>query len=166
MPLEGFDIASRRPIGEVRIAHRLFEDPTRIAGVRRYEAGDPLNRVHWRATARTGVLHSKIYEPSTVAGATLLLDFHQARVRSRSTSRTAPSWPSPPPPRWPTPCIEMGQQIGLVTNGRDAADRIRQEGWDFDIRTPQGRPARRRHAGHERPARSRWSSRPAAGRSN
>ena len=69
-PLEGFDIASRRPIGEVRMTYRLFEDPTRVAGVRRYEAGDPLNRVHWRATARTGVLHSKIYEPSTVAGAT------------------------------------------------------------------------------------------------
>ena len=30
---------------------------------------------------------------------------------------------------------EMGQQIGLVTNGRDAADRIRVEGWDFDPRT-------------------------------
>jgi hypothetical protein len=30
---------------------------------------------------------------------------------------------------------EMQQQIGLVTNGRDAADRIRQEGWDVDIRS-------------------------------
>jgi uncharacterized protein (DUF58 family) len=30
---------------------------------------------------------------------------------------------------------QMGQQIGLVTNGRDAADRIRVEGWDFDPRT-------------------------------
>ena len=29
----------------------------------------------------------------------------------------------------------MGQQTGLVTNGRDAADRIRQEGWDYDIRS-------------------------------
>ena len=81
IPLEGFDIASRRPIGEVRMSHRLFEDPTRIAGVRAYQAGDPLNRIHWRATARTGVLHSKIYEPSTVAGATLLLDFHEQIVR-------------------------------------------------------------------------------------
>ncbi len=77
IPLAGFDIASRRPIGEVRMSHRLFEDPTRIAGVRGYQSGDPLNRIHWRATARTGVLHSKIYEPSTVAGATILLDFHQ-----------------------------------------------------------------------------------------
>ena len=46
VPLEGYDLASRRPIGEVRMAHRLYEDPTRIAGVRRYEAGDPLNRIH------------------------------------------------------------------------------------------------------------------------
>jgi uncharacterized protein (DUF58 family) len=29
----------------------------------------------------------------------------------------------------------MGQQIGLVTNGRDAADRIRREGWAHDYRT-------------------------------
>ena len=30
---------------------------------------------------------------------------------------------------------EMGQQVGFVTNGRDAADRIRQEGWDREART-------------------------------
>src|SRR4029079_18078992 len=82
-PLEGYDVASRRPIGEVRMSYRLFEDPTRVAGVRRYEAGDPLNRVNWRATARTGVLHSKIYEPSTVAGATVLLDFHRGSFEER-----------------------------------------------------------------------------------
>jgi uncharacterized protein (DUF58 family) len=29
----------------------------------------------------------------------------------------------------------MGQQVGLVTNGRDAADRIRREGWAHDYRT-------------------------------
>jgi uncharacterized protein (DUF58 family) len=133
-PLEGFDIASRRPIGEVRMSYRLFEDPTRVAGVRRYEAGDPLNRVHWRATARTGVLHSKIYEPSTVAGATILLDFHQqgfaARhepYRSELAVTAAASLANA--------VFQMGQQVGLVTNGRDAADRIRQEGWDYDIRS-------------------------------
>src|SRR5260221_572252 len=50
VPLTGYDVASRRPIGDVRLSLRLFEDPTRIAGVRPYELGDPLNRVHWRAT--------------------------------------------------------------------------------------------------------------------
>jgi uncharacterized protein (DUF58 family) len=133
-PLEGFDIASRRPIGEVRMSYRLFEDPTRISGVRRYEAGDPLNRVHWRATARTGVLHSKVYEPSTVAGVTIVLDFHTRSFAARhepyrselaitATASLAHA------------VSLMGQQLGLVTNARDAADRIRQEGWDFDFRS-------------------------------
>src|SRR5207244_13438952 len=83
VPLEGFELASRRPVGEIRLAHRLFEDPTRIAGVREYQRGDPLNRVHWRATARTGTLHSKIYEPSTIAGATIVLDFHKGGYAQR-----------------------------------------------------------------------------------
>ncbi len=134
MPLEGYDVSSRRPIGEVTMTYRLYEDPTRIAGVRRYETGDPLNRVHWKATARTGLLHSKVYEPSTIAGATLLLDFHrdshQARhepYRSELAVTAAASIANA--------VYEMGQQIGLITNGRDAADRIRQEGWDYDIRS-------------------------------
>jgi uncharacterized protein (DUF58 family) len=136
VPLEGYDLASRRPIGDIRLTHRLYEDPTRIAGVRPYEAGDPLNRVHWRATARTGVLHSKIHEPSSLAGITLLLDYHTAGYprrgephRSELAVTTAASLANA--------VYEMGQQVGLVSNGRDAADRIRLEGWDHDYRTRQ-----------------------------
>jgi uncharacterized protein (DUF58 family) len=131
VPLAGFDVASRRPIGEVRMTHRLFEDPTRIAGVRAYQAGDPLNRIHWGATARTAMLQSKVYEPSTVAGATILLDFHEQSfdkrhepVRSELAVTAAASIAGA--------ICEMGQQVGLVTNGRDAADRIRSEGWSHE----------------------------------
>lgn len=134
VPLEGYDVSSKRPIGEVRMSYRLYEDPTRIAGVRRYEAGDALNRVHWKATARTGLLHSKVYEPSTVVGATLLLEYHigshdrrHEPYRSELAITAAASIANA--------VYEMGQQIGLITNGRDAADRIRVEGWDHDIRT-------------------------------
>lgn len=128
IPLTGFDISSRRPIGEVRMSHRQFEDPTRIAGVRSYQAGDPFNRIHWGATARTGQLQSKVYEPSTVAGATLILDFHQQSfdprhepVRSELAVTAAASVAGA--------VFEMGQQTGLVTNGRDAAERARVESW-------------------------------------
>ncbi len=137
VPLLGYDVASRRPIGDVRMSHRLYEDPTRIAGVRPYEAGDPLNRVHWRATARTGALHSKIHEPSTLSGATILLDFHidgyptqGEPFRSELAVTTAVSLANA--------VYEMGQQIGLATNGRDAVDRIQFEGWEHDPRTRQG----------------------------
>ncbi len=133
-PLEGYDVASKRPIGEVTMTHRLYEDPTRIAGVRRYEAGDPLNRVHWKATARTGELHSKVFEPSTIAGATILLDFHrQSHLKQHEPMRSELAITAAA--SIANAVYEMGQQIGLVTNARDAADRIRQKGWAADIRT-------------------------------
>jgi len=134
VPIESYDIASRRPIGEVVMTHRLFEDPTRIAGVRKYQDGDPLARVHWRATARTGKLQSKIYEPSTLAGGTIVVDFHKDSfdpkhepVRSELAVTCAVSVANA--------LQEIGQQVGLVSNGRDAADRIREEGWTGDRRT-------------------------------
>lgn len=134
VPIPGYDLASRRPVGEIRLTHRLFEDPSRIAGVREYRRGDPLNRIHWKSTARTGVLHSKVFEPSCVAGVTVLLDFHQSNYppvgepyRSDLAVTTALSLSNA--------VYELGQQIGLVTNGRDAADRIRTEGMRNEFRT-------------------------------
>ncbi len=124
IPLPGYDLASRRPIGEIRLTHRLFEDPTRIAGVRAYQAGDPLNRVHWRATARTGVLHSKVYDASTIAGASIVLDFYRDSYPAKNepgrselvvTAAVALA----------NAVALLGQPVGLFTNGRDAADRIR-----------------------------------------
>jgi uncharacterized protein (DUF58 family) len=138
VPLSGYDLASRRPIGDVILTHRLFEDPTRIAGVREYQTGDPLNRVHWKVTARTGQLHCKINEPSTLSGATVLLDFHRDSyprrgepMRSELAVTTAVSLAHA--------VFLLGQQIGLVCNGRDAAERIRTEGWN-------ARPASRAEA--------------------
>ncbi len=130
--LTGYDLASRRPIGEVRMTHRLYEDPTRIAGVRGYEAGDPLSRVHWRATARTGQLHCKVYEPSTLSGATVLLDFHRQGYHKRGepyrSELAITAAVSLANGVW-----EMGQQVGLVTNARDAAERIKTEGWEQNV---------------------------------
>ena len=132
LPLEGYNLASRRPLGEIRVAHRLFEDPTRLAGVRLFQQGDPLNRIHWRATARTGQLHSRVYENSRVAGASLLLDFHQQSYRGSvggSSSELAITTVA----ALANAVSIQGQQIGLVTNGRDAADRIREEGWSGEF---------------------------------
>jgi uncharacterized protein (DUF58 family) len=128
LPLQGYNLASRRPMGEIRVVHRLFEDPTRLAGVRPYQQGDQLNRIHWRATARTGELHSRVFETSRVAGATFLLDFHAqsfagagGNVSAELAITTVASLANA--------VFLMGQQIGFISNGRDAADRIREEGW-------------------------------------
>ncbi len=126
LPITKYDFASERPIGEIRLANRLFEDPTRTAGVRPYVVGDPLQRVHWRATARTGQLHCRVYEPTSLAGASLLIDFHSegypARgepYRSELAITTAVSLAYA--------VCGLNQQIGIASNGRDAADRIQEE---------------------------------------
>ncbi|MFN5468631.1 MAG: DUF58 domain-containing protein [Pirellulaceae bacterium] len=134
VPIEGYDIASRRPIGEIQVTYRSMEDPTLVVGIRDYQQGDPLHRIHWKATARTGRLHSKIYQPTTVAGAMLLLDLHRQSnperhepVRSDLAVTAAASIAHT--------LYQIGQQFGLVTNGRDAAERLRTEGWDTDHRS-------------------------------
>lgn len=126
IPLASYDIASRRPIGEVNVTYRLLEDPTMIAGIRQYQNGDPLRSVHWRATARTGQLQCKQYQPTSVAGATLVLDLHERSnpdrhepIRSDLAVTAAASI-----------CHTLlltQQQFGLVSNGRDAADRVATE---------------------------------------
>jgi uncharacterized repeat protein (TIGR01451 family) len=126
LPLPKYDFASERPIGEVRLQNRLFEDVTRTAGVRQYMLGDPLSRIHWRATARTGQLHSRIFEPTSLAGATLLVDFHSAGYHARGEPHRSDLAVTAAASIAYAVSV-LNQQLGLASNGRDAADRIREE---------------------------------------
>lgn len=133
VPLSGYEIGSRRPIGEIRMRENIMDDPTRLRGIRQWQIGDPMRSVHWAATARTGILHSKVYEPSSIIGATLVLDMHQSTmpikdepVRGDLAVSAAASIAAS--------LHEAGEPLGLATNARDAADRIRREGWSGDHR--------------------------------
>lgn len=42
--------------GELAVRRWIVEDPFLITGVREYAQGDPMNRIHWKASARTGRL--------------------------------------------------------------------------------------------------------------
>jgi uncharacterized protein (DUF58 family) len=57
-------LPARSPLGERRASRLLLEDPTRVAGMRQYREGDSLRHVDWRATARTGELLVRDFEPS------------------------------------------------------------------------------------------------------
>ncbi len=58
-------LPSRRPYGDQRGGWRVYEDPSRIAGLRDYQSGDALKRIDWNATARLGKLQSRVYDPSS-----------------------------------------------------------------------------------------------------
>src|SRR5262249_1578454 len=64
----------------------------------------------------------------------LLLDFHLGGYPSRSEPFRSELAVTAAASLAHAVC-QLGQQVGLVTNGRDAADRIRQEGWAHDYRT-------------------------------
>lgn len=131
--LSDYEIGSRRPMGEIRMRDNVMEDPTRLRGIRRWQPGDPLRRVHWAATARTGILHSKVYEPTSIAGATLVLDMHtdtnptgNEPIRTDLAITAALSIASS--------LHDQSQPFAMVSNGRDAVDRIRTDGWVGDHR--------------------------------
>lgn len=118
--IETFNIASRRPQGPVKMTNRIYEDPSRIAGVREYMRGDPLNRIHWKATARTGDLFTKTLEATTVTGGTMLLDLHdfsykpehkEERIELAITVTASIAYL----------LQSSGEQVGMLTNGFDAA---------------------------------------------
>ena len=50
-------------------------DAAEVAGVRPYQAGDPINRIHWKISARTGKLSTRLFEsPHVRSGRTIDLD--------------------------------------------------------------------------------------------
>ena len=73
-PLPDLGFSSARPFGERRGGERIFEDPSRVVGVRDYLPGDPLKRVDWNATARVGRLQAKLYEPSRTQATVVALN--------------------------------------------------------------------------------------------
>ena len=116
-PLGDLGIVSARPFGDRAGGQRIFEDPIRVVGVRDYVPGDPLKRVDWNATARTGRLQSRLYEPSRT----------QAVVVALNVSTMEQSWLGFDPmllernvvvaasiARW---AFEGHAAIGLIANG-------------------------------------------------
>jgi uncharacterized protein (DUF58 family) len=73
-PLTAFGLPPRHPFGDINARQRFIDDPTQIVGARDYIPGDPLRQIHWKATARSATLQSKIYPPTTTHVLTIFMD--------------------------------------------------------------------------------------------
>lgn len=74
VPVNQMIVPIRQPYGEQTPPQSFIEDPMRIAGVRPYVAGDSPRHIHWRATARTGELQTRVHEPSATTVTAIFLD--------------------------------------------------------------------------------------------
>lgn len=100
-----------------------------IAGLREYVPGDPLNRISWSATARTGHMMVKEFDPDPTSDVWIVLDLdadHQFMALNRS-ERPQPGHPV----QWlrstedygvtiaaslAQRCINEGREVGLIVN--------------------------------------------------
>lgn len=74
VPVGALGLPSGRPMGDWLARRRVIEDPLRFAQVREYTAGDNPRHIHWRASARTGTLQTKVFEPSDTLSLLLAVD--------------------------------------------------------------------------------------------
>ena len=118
VPLRHLGFPSQSPFGTLPSREQIFEDPTRIRGVREYQRGDSLRRIDWKTSARVGALQVKRYEPAIAleTGIFLNLDGSDYPVSHRSPATelgivVAASLAAH--------LVEKRQAVGLITNGRD-----------------------------------------------
>ncbi len=127
VPLTALGLPAHQPLGELRTQSWLFEDPSRLGGIREYRSGDALRRVHWAATARTQRLQVKVFEPTTshrlaiflnvksTPGGWWGLDYDPDALEMAITVAASVS-------AW---AIDQGYQVGLATNGMHRFGRLR-----------------------------------------
>ena len=73
-PLQELGLNPTSPIGPLPPPQRIYPDPSRFAGVRGYQPGDPRRAIHWKATARTGQLQVKQFDHTITADTLLALN--------------------------------------------------------------------------------------------
>lgn len=71
-------LPSQLSFGNFKALQRISPDPTRLAGVRPYQQGDPLRTIHWPATARVHTLQVKQFDHTVTTTCVVFLDFYKA----------------------------------------------------------------------------------------
>jgi uncharacterized protein (DUF58 family) len=72
-PIARLSLPSLHPLGETVAERRIFEDPTRVIGVRDYDPRDSRRHIHWKASARRQELQVKVFEPTTTLKVAIFL---------------------------------------------------------------------------------------------
>lgn len=72
-----FTLPSGYGQGQTRRQRRDWQTTINAAGVRDYRPNDPLNRIHWRTTARRNQLTIREFERDTAGDIWILLDMHK-----------------------------------------------------------------------------------------
>lgn len=116
-PLADLGLPAAAPLGEVKAPNPLFQDPVRIRGLRDYTPEVPFRHIHWKASARTGALQAKVFEPTSTTQVLVVVDaagfvagetFDEAGFELALSVAASVGWHA----------AEEGCGVGLCTNTR------------------------------------------------
>ena len=99
---------------------RPVDVPPDVSTIRDYQPTDGLSRIHWRTTARTGQLMSRVFDTGQSADLLVILDLQQGMHAGRGAESSLEYAVSIAA----SIChgaLRRAQAVGLVTNDRDAA---------------------------------------------
>jgi uncharacterized protein (DUF58 family) len=118
VPLTRVVLPTQSPMGTLRHHQPIYEDPSRIFGKREYVTGDSLRRVDWKATASTGHLQVKLFEPSIALETEIFLDLNSKayEFHSRASATELAIVVAASLANW---VVRARQSVGLATNGMD-----------------------------------------------
>jgi uncharacterized protein (DUF58 family) len=118
VPLTKVRFPSQSPLGTLRHHQPVFEDPSRVMGVRPYLPGDSLRRVDWKSTAVSGQMQVKLFEPSIALETVIFLNlnaedyYYRYRIAGSELAvviaASLANW-----------VVDKGQTVGLYAHGMD-----------------------------------------------
>ena len=119
IPITRAKLPSRSPLGTLRHHQPIFEDPSRVRGKRDYVASDSMRRVDWKATASTGRLQVKLFEPSIALQTVMFLNLNETEypVKHRIDASELAIVIAASLANW---VVSQKQSVGLTTNGIDS----------------------------------------------
>jgi uncharacterized protein (DUF58 family) len=104
----------------VRTRQTLYEDPARAAGVRDYQPGDSLRKIHWRTSASLGRLQVRKLEPAMTLRTVVALDLN-LRAYEDGRAHYATELAIVVAASLANDLAGRRQEVGLLSNGRDPA---------------------------------------------
>lgn len=125
IPLSHITLPSQSPFGELPSRQHIFEDPTRVIGVRDYTSSDSMRHINWKTSANVGRLQVKKYEPAISLETALFLNLNSEEYDPRSRA-DASELAIVIAASIANHLVEKRQAVGLVTNGLDPlAEKVR-----------------------------------------
>lgn len=113
---ERFHIPFQKIMGTVLNKKNLYEDPFEFRGIREYQPTDPMNKINWKASARSDQWMVNLYNSTADQEVVVMLDVEDETIWKyddihEEGIRLAASFASG--------FVENGIPVSILTNGRD-----------------------------------------------